>query len=583
MNNDNIGVKTQSRGNLAQAFDAKDQAATTPTAKRKAGVVGSLAKAMGLSALAALIVTQGLSIGLEAYGNSKGAGEINAMRTEQAWLVGQGIAIKRPLGVIPMANLHPDGPTGGSAYSGSRRMLLGWEASPHLKLLDSSLLEPFFGVSIIEPVIGIAPATNPAETSRGKGIELAYRHEEGHSRARNKPADWALGAPVAWSAEAAAAVNEVIARNGAQRRAWSGEPGKENWRAQWLSGLRSEAFADAFAVLANARRGERAYRETAIDLHAARIFGEPTTLTSVKFAGEEHAVDMASFMTAQLDVEKVAKLSSRGLDELAGKIADESWAWAVARQGMLTGFFSPEGKEWWLAEAAKAKRPAGESALAWEQWKRRSSQIKPIDVFGEKNWTVEGMSFRASGLPSAMSRSAAWRFDGFGGTFAYDERVELGPGGPIQKGEIRKMSEAASGDLVEKLKERIITGAIGAISTHWELARMIGADLEQELLRIQKTDVVDNSVVAEGFANAADIHDLDERERATEGKLAKLHEREKAMADKLAKLFHEAAKGAGLPRLEEGEEHALAAGRITKARSEKGQTQGLKPINHSGL
>lgn len=452
-------------------------------------VVGGIAKFAIGGALLATIGIQLGSMGIEAYKNHQASSDIEKMRAEQKWLVGEGLAAERPIGAIYFGPFRNNG---GTAYMASSKRFLGWETTRPVEMIDEKIVQPLLGKSMFSESLGIAPRTAKLNENVEFGFtpERSYRHEEGHAQANGRT----LGAASAWTPEIARVASFAAKR-----------PGR-NWRARWMAGVWGEAFGDAFSILSNARRGEAKYREEALTLHAIRALGTgPDVSGAVHWAGEIHAVDMASFMAAQLDVARVAKLNSAGLDELAGKIADDSLAWAIARQGPLIGFFSPEGKEWWMAEARDAGAPAGASALAWENWSKQASQSRPPEAFEDKKWLAGGESFEAKGLPKRIGFMARWRFDGYGGMAGNSGSVEMGGGGPMAKGTMVAISDkdgiSGGQPALEKSKEAIAMAALGAAWTQWALARAVGGSEEREASRVASLmgGKEDNAFIADRF------------------------------------------------------------------------------------
>lgn len=437
-------------------------------------VVGGIAKLAIGGALLATIGIQLGSMGIEAYKNHQASGDIEKMRAEQKWLVGEGLAAERPIGAIYFGPFRDNDR---SAYMAPSKKILGWETTKPVERFDEMLVKPLFGRSMLRESLGIAPKTAKLNQNEAFGHtpERSYRHEEGHAQAT--ASGRSLGGASAWAPTVAQVAAFAVKRP------------DRNWRARWMDGVWGEAFGDAFSILSNARRGEAQYREDALTLHAIRALGTGTDVAgAVHWAGEIHAVDMASFMAAQLDVARVAKLSAAGLDELAGKIANDSLAWAIARQGPLIGFFSPEGKEWWLAEARDAGIPAGESSLAWEIWRKQASQSLPPEAFDDKKWHAGGESFEAKGLSRRIGFMARWRFDGYGGMAGSAGSVEMGKGGPLANGTMAVISDkagiAGGPSSIEKSKEEIAMAALGAAWTQWALARALGASEEREIKRV---------------------------------------------------------------------------------------------------
>lgn len=377
---------------------------STPISKAKAligiAVVAPLMFLFGPSELSAMLVQQKAERGAK--------DGIAAMRSEQRWLVGQGLAQMRPIGSFNTSVWNKDfyDPIGTNA--GMATLIGGHELSGLARTFA-----PLAHFATTQRAISVDGDHREIFAGDAMGIDAArkatYRHEEAHARMFDNPSPSGPfpGLSPDASRIAASAIDSV----------YSGQMSiSREWRSAWIATVRSEAFADAYSCLSAARRGQAAMSECALATHAARLFPshKGSYFSTLDAAGNSHGVDMASFLAGQLDASMVAKLDAKGLDQLSARIADASVSWAVARQPGSLGFFSEQGGAWWASEAAKAGIDPARASLAWATWRESSVSDAPQSVFGDHAWTISGLEFKAKGLPEALSASR-WRLDGEGG------------------------------------------------------------------------------------------------------------------------------------------------------------------------
>jgi hypothetical protein len=472
--------------------------------------LGSAKLALGCAKYALMfwVAVQVGSMGVQAAREAGSSQSIKSMRTEQRWMESQGLADARRIGVVvPGAHGHLTTSVNSNAYTSQQESLLGWDMIGPLAGLSKM---GSYALGVENPVKkGWAISAPRDEISRSgfdPELKMTYRHEEGHARMHEKKLR--AGPAQAWTPSVgsvvAAAIDEaegLAPRPGLARDATSGS--QDNWRSSWLSETRSEAFADAFAVLCAARKGQGELAKVAVSTHAFRLMSNrATTLTSTVATGSSHSVEMASFIAGQLDEKKVAALSSEGLDELAGKIADDTVAWAVARQAPMIGFFEPAGLAWWTAQAKRSDVPEAQAKRMWDKWAKAALAEQPREAFGEFQYLVKGQSLNALGLDAKLARSEMtalasgkgikmhkvvlktnWRYDGHGGL------VVMLPNADVQeiKGQVKividQKGDRISGSLKdmesEKQRNRWDEADQGAISQHMLLARRAGMDLEK--------------------------------------------------------------------------------------------------------
>lgn len=362
---------------------------------------GSVALGAAKGTLLVALCLQAYTMGMQAWEESKASESIGAMKSEQDWLVGQGLARERRIGVVGDGYLPHNGSMEGRVahMAQANEFVPGWDATGMIRLMDLGAQK--LGMP---SMVGKRSAISVADPSSKSTFELdmVYRHEEGHARASDLGLD--ASAPDAWPKEVSEALLPLI--NGSRSLLMN------DWRLVWLRSTRDEAFADAFACLSKARAEPGAMSACAVQVHERRIFPKgkiPETISSVMAAGSDHAVEMASYLVGQLSQKDVARLDSAGLDQLSGKIADASMAWALARQAPHLEFFSDAYSKW-QAEMAFGK-PA---AQAWNAWCAQNLAAEPEAAFGAFHWLVSGIEFKAMGLTKGKA-SKDWRYDGFGG------------------------------------------------------------------------------------------------------------------------------------------------------------------------
>lgn len=415
-------------------------------------------------------VTQLTSMLVQRSAENDAAKNIATMKSEQAWLVGQGLALSRPIGVFNSSifetNFRSEGVAG--AHASAVHTIGLAESSLLVKMASRAL-----GIGRVEQSISAGRDAAPSfgETAFGPeaAARLTYRHEEGHARMRDIPSP-AASLPSLSPAASLIATTVVNAYFDASAER---EPEGANWRASWMSSIRGEAYADAYSCLSIARASPAAMRDCAMSLHATRIFPtdgarDAAALSSI---GDSHNVDMASFIVAQLDASAVAKLDGAGVGELSAKVADASLDWAIARQSSRMGFFSEDGEKWWMSEAKAAGVGASDARAAWVDFRGAAKSPKPSSVFGDISISAGGLDFKARGLSQVLG-GYAWRFDGWGGLV------------PIEALSSRPAMQKA---LHAPNYDRIAASAFGAATaTHWSLAQSVGADFSVEGARLSK-------------------------------------------------------------------------------------------------
>lgn len=406
---------------------------------------------------------------------------VEEMKAEQAWLVKEKLGVGRP---IEFATYETDG------HMSTRRAG------------DGAL-----GFAIVAGSRGWDKASAWSMAAQPRYV---YRHEEGHAemsqmavraqRSASMAGGW--GEVVSNMTNRAAIVGRLV-------DAGAGAP----WRSKLLTTLRSEAFADAYACLSIARRGQESLRECAMMAHAMRMFPAAALengMTSLSAKGSDHSVDMASFMSGQLRAADVGALDKGGLLELAARIADESVAWSVARNATESGassFFNDDGREWWVElgrEGGLSRKEAGE---LFDGWRKEASAGYPSAAFGSATWIIQGRTFTVEKLPRS-ARSARWRFEGFGGMIvtaawsdprwsrASSERpVDASGSGsgsyysvPAADGRsvCAQAPEKCWDGRSDGYKEMVDSAREGALDTHFALAKKLGASAAEEADRLKE-------------------------------------------------------------------------------------------------
>ena len=439
--------------------------------KRKKWRVGPVLGAILFGGAALALGSLSLGILMQASAESDAKDNLKAMRAESAWLVGEGLAVERPLGVFRTSvfaisdGFRPAGTRG--AHAGPTNMLMGMEAPGILGIFAKR-----------QWTISAGPDKSPAFVDYG--VAAIYRHEEGHARLESQ--ELAPLAPAFWPEAVSKVMMPIV---GGKADVEAGD-----WRSAWLYGIRGEAFADAFAILSTARRGAAAMRGEALDIHASRIFyaAGAQYATALAAAGSDHVADPASLIAGQLDAAAVAKLDSAGIDELSGRIADAAIAHALARSGPAIGFFSKAGLEWWLGLASSAGLPREEAESAWTKWRADSESPAPLAVFGEQRWTIKGIDFAAPRI-AAPPAGLMWRFDGLGGQVVAPGGFDPGAGGPVAAGEAVAMKIDSEGNKILPLPWRAESASQawrGAVWTHWALASALGVSQDETAKKIAR-------------------------------------------------------------------------------------------------
>lgn len=483
------------------------------------GFWGYLAWRTGPMMVVALLALQALSMGVQGEREWASSDSISKMKSEQRWLIGQGLADERRIGVVSRAayghltnNVNPRASSQGQESIGGWDMILPVSTLARVAAKLASRSDPGD-----QPRAISAPRDAESRSGFDPELKASYRHEEGHSRAGDK--QLRAGSPQAWPslvgkvvAEALGAGNGFPAREGAS--ALAKESAENNWRLRWMLETRSEAFADAYSVLTSARKGKGELGKTALATHASRIIDlRAEVVTSLDCAGAIHSVEMASFIAGQLDESKVAALGSLGVDELAGKIADDALAWAVARQGPKLGFFKPEGAAWWSRMAKKAGVEEAQADEAWRNWEKGATAELPKAAFGEFAYDIQGAKMRAMGLSAEVlglptyfmtqtgdkrkeeKVKANWRYDGEENMLAEKEYMEPSV---ARQGEWMLVSEgrmfAKDGSVMLRRPEKVgdeslnrWKGAVmGAVSQQMLLAHRLGVNMEEHVELLKK-------------------------------------------------------------------------------------------------
>lgn len=189
----------------------------------------------------------------------------------------------------------------------------------------------------------------------------------------------------------------------------------------WIHDYRKEAFADARALLANAWRGPKAFKDDAAAVHAERIAAERTSkrASSLTVAGEEHATDPALYLAAQLPPETISRLKESALNALADQIAADATAFALAR--LLP--HREIGSDLSVLDAAAAlENSAGPDAMGQEVRKAEEIRAMLRRLSGERPFPTQTLAYPIDGsiYPANLPACAGfWRFDGFAGQNIY--------------------------------------------------------------------------------------------------------------------------------------------------------------------
>ena len=366
--------------------------------------------------------------------------KITEMKKEQAWLVNQGLADDRRIGVLPDSVFgHSPWASSQGAYSSPNASIHGMDLTPSIKPIARHWADQRYAISV-------STRNEDADYLRLENQATTYRHEEGHSRFYDKHLTINAPSNHPWPSDIERALLPHLNQQNEQKTTiistqlpiFNDNTHEDGlWREVWLSSARGEAFADAFAVLSTARKAPGEMAHVALKLHAFRVEPNKITTVSSDITGSDHAVEMASFIAGQLDQDDVAKLSATGLDQLSGLIADDCMAWILARQAPSIGFFSDEGYHWWMHKAHREGLDLQKANMAWETWASESLSDFPQSVFGTFNYQVEGFTFHAQGLdqnlfhqdihynpdltlrdmihPTVHQSKPLWRYDGNGG------------------------------------------------------------------------------------------------------------------------------------------------------------------------
>lgn len=388
---------------------------------------------------------------------------IASARSEQVWLVGQALANKRPIGAFGASLPRRSAPYA-NAKVNMAVQLNGYELNEF-----SSFVAATLGLAFPERVISMDSdrlASSAGAEDGDRQSRANYRREEGLAQmAIQSPEIGALpGLPPAASTIVASAL---------AGRLYQKSYFPPDWRSAWMASVYSQAFADAYSCLSIARHGSAAMKECALSWHMTRIFptGDADRAVALSSPAEPLNVDMASFITGQLDADSVAKLDVKGITELSSKIAGASLSWAIARQQLNLGFFSENGRQWWDRAASHLGISHGDATLSWANWSSDAMSDKPAAVFGKYAWSVSGILFESQGLPAYLS-SKTWRFEGLEGRLVKESTNAYG------------QAQLISVELNDFLGIDSFKGREAARLIHQLLAARLGADLDQQERRL---------------------------------------------------------------------------------------------------
>lgn len=491
--------------------------ATTERVPSKKKTFSLLALGLGVGLGVGFLVQTWVSPGMmEAAEDLKAQQRIAVMKAEQQVLVSQHLAPSRYIGVVGLRH-GSQGELGQGDMMTDRATFKGYRVGEVGYVLDD-VLSRLTGHSLLDKENAISPQTQkiaPDPYSILTDAALVYRHEEGHAQMSEEHIQ--VKSPSAWSGNLSRIVVQRLNQHddlvgpGKTERAEMKRAGLSvksnpvllsadqldlrNWRENWMASLRGEAFADAFAVLTQAHRGDAALKETALKIHSNRLVGTgkqmgPNVLGGAIFAaGSNHAVDMASFLAGQMKAESITKLTRMEVLELSGRIADASLAWSVARQGPLIGFFASEGQTWALKAGMKAGLSEPQALKEWNAWKKEASSDTPDAAFGVFKWNVGGHEFNAKGLMKHESPNIQWRFDGSSGVRG-GKFIERGAGGPVATHQMldledKKADMFEAAGMLDARQDAIQSSKSGPLWTQWVMAKRLGTDPKKELERFK--------------------------------------------------------------------------------------------------
>lgn len=442
------------------------------------------------------LLIQGGSMVAQSYQESARAAVIGTMSGELDWLQGEGLAPKARVGVAPLNRAgHAFGSQTEAALVDDR-MWGGWsvvgqlaKALPEMKWAGWSPSEARYVISApardLENFEPMEMADGRWESKLESVLPSVLRHEAGHALAHEN--NWGPGRPAAWS-EASGRVAARIVKSQMERASSSSlaqEPWRGDWRGKWLAGIWNESLADAFSCVSAAKKGES--RSCALSRHSRRVFPTgPRDVSSITAAGNDHAVEMASFMVAQLDEDALAKLDPKQVGELSKSIANESLAWALARQGKSIGFFAGAGLDWWMSAADSAGVDLIPAKKAWRDLTEASLEEKPLAAVGPFEWNIGGIAFKAEGLGQGMPSD--WRYDGMAGQVFFEDYMDSSAKSNarvlIQSDGNLKFAPFGSSD--EESVELDDRALLAAVDIHLGLAKKCGCSVEAEAARLGK-------------------------------------------------------------------------------------------------
>ena len=425
---------------------------------------------------------------------------VAAMKAEQQWLISQHLTQERYIGDV-------DNPLSDGAY---------------MAAIDeaNNPASDFFSEHI-DAILGKKPSVNSFSKyiifpgkhddklvprwSFYSNPERVYRHEDGHANMYEDhvviqaPQDW----NPFWSRIITHRLNVIQNELYPDRLHQDDSLSLTDWRERWLSAFHAEAFADAFSCLSIARRGQGPMTRCALTLESLRIF--PTAdfengWQSLSLSGNDHAVEMASYMSAQLSATEVAALDKKGLEELCERIAEESMAWELARAvgsgGVL--FFNQDGVLWWKKISAQQGISAHEAELSFNAWKQSVYEAYPKAAFGQADWLIQGHSFHVKKLPQTLQKRR-WRFEGFShrilaitpGMFDDNNTHPSSLSMPNRLAQDHSASckqtpESCKDDRQNLNQDDLYQARLAAVEMHFSLVNLLREDPHQEALRLKE-------------------------------------------------------------------------------------------------
>lgn len=392
---------------VGQAVAVSSQAGDKKNAFKELtqGLLGGLKFSIGM-----LVIWQMFSIGTQVYRESNVMDRIDIEKQEQERLIQDQLAPWRrigtvsasPLGHLPGLSVRKD------QYAKEQKSIGGLDLIGPVALA----LEKVGASSWMSSSAAISVSTSKMITGDlvNDSPAFIYRHEEAHAQFEESGIQ--AMAPSKWSSEVGETITKIIN----EKESDESSEEKANWRSKWIKNIYREAFADTFALLTVARKGEKEFKKEAMWINAYRLFSEKTTTPSTQLAGSDHAIEVASFIAGQLDPKQIAKLNSKEILELSAKIASDTLAWTLTREASSIGFFSEEGRLWWAENMKVEKQGDLKQESAWQTWKTASEIERPLAVFGSFHYQIGIHSMAAKGLEAS---EGLWKYDGLGGQMVF--------------------------------------------------------------------------------------------------------------------------------------------------------------------